>query len=913
MLSNGVIISFTFGYLVLLFAIAWFSEKSEKSGRRLSTNPYVYSLSLAVYCTAWTYYGSVGRAATNGLEFLTIYIGPSLIAPLWWIVMRKIIRICKVQQLSSIADFISSRYGKNVTLGGIVTIFSLLGILPYTALQIKAVASSFDIMSVSEVGYELLSAPFYKDSAFYLALGLALFTVLFGTRHIEATARHEGMVMAIAFESIFKLLAFLVVGVFVSFFVFDGFGDIFAQASAKGLEDLFVLQGENNASEWFWMSVLSMMAVLFLPRQFQMGVIENNNEKHLDTAMWLFPLYLLLINIFVLPIALGGLVYFPTGTVDADTFVLALPIAFDQEWMALLVYLGGFSAATGMIIVSTIALSTMVSNNLVMPLLLVNDGFQKRYQHRLGSILIWTRRVTIFGIILLAYIYYKQIAGQFSLVSIGLISFVAIAQFTPAIIGGIFWKKGARLGALSGILAGFVLWFYTLVVPTMITAGYLSPSIMTDGLFGLGFLKPYSLLGLDEMSYVTHGLFYSLSVNLILYLVVSLFSQQSSKEHNQAVIFVDIFKYSSALDSSIVWKGQAFLPDLKSLLDNFLGNEKTEMALDEYRQISGKTLTSGIYADPELVSYSERLLSGIIGSASARIMVASVVKEEEISMEEVIGILRETQELKSLNEKLNLKTRELKKASDKLQKMNEALRMNDMLKDEFISTVTHEMKTPLTSIRAFSEILLDEDIEDADRKRFLEIIIQETQRMTRLIDQVLDLERFDSGRQKMNFEKTDPKICILQSADSMMQVFREKNIDFSIHLNFETQELMIDEDRIKQVVLNLLSNAAKFAASKIRLVGFESPMGLMVQVCDDGKGIKEEELPYIFEKFYQANNQTSKKPIGSGLGLAISKKIIEYHGGELSVKRLEGMTCFEFTLPFQSEKIKLNQEKNNHD
>lgn len=282
-------------------------------------------------------------------------------------------------------------------------------------------------------------------------------------------------------------------------------------------------------------------------------------------------------------------------------------------------------------------------------------------------------------------------------------------------------------------------------------------------------------------------------------------------------------------------------------------------------------------------------------------------------MEEVIGILRETQELKSLNEKLSLKTRELKKVSEKLQKMNEALRVNDMLKDEFISTVTHEMKTPLTSIRAFSEILLDEDIEDADRKRFLEIIIQESQRMTRLIDQVLDLERFDSGRQKMNFEKMDPKICILQSADSMTQVFREKNIDFSIHLNFESRELLIDEDRIKQVVLNLLSNALKFAKGKVSLSGFEKPLGLTIQVCDDGKGIKEEELPYIFEKFYQANNQTSKKPVGSGLGLAISKKIIAYHGGELSVNRSKEMTCFAFTLPFQSEKIKWKQEKNNHD
>jgi len=565
MLSSGVIISFTFGYLVMLFAIAWFSEKASAKGKNLSNNPYIYALSLAVYCTAWTYYGSVGRAATNGLEFLTIFIGPSLLAPLWWIVMRKIIRICKVQQISSIADFISSRYGKNITLGGLVTVFCLLGIVPYISIQIKAVATSFNILHMEADPY-LATAPFYEDTAFYLALGLAVFTILFGTRKIEATAQHEGMVMAIAFESIFKLLAFITVGVFVSYFVFDGFADIFAQAAANGLERLFVLNGENGASEWFWMSVLSMMAILFLPRQFQMGVIENTNEKHLDTAMWLFPLYLLLINVFVLPIALGGLIHFPTGTVDADTFVLALPISLGQEWLALLVYLGGFSAATSMIIVSSVALSIMVSNNLVMPLLLINEDFQKKYQHRLSSILIWTRRAAIMGIIFIAYLYYREVAARFNLVSIGLISFVAIAQFTPAIIGGIYWKKGNRLGALLGIGAGFIVWFYTLVLPTMVTSGYFPETIMTDGPFGLGFLKPYSLFGFEEMEFVTHGLFFSLFLNLILYATVSLLTDQSSKEHNQAVIFVDIFKYSTITDSSIVWKGQAYLPDLESLI-----------------------------------------------------------------------------------------------------------------------------------------------------------------------------------------------------------------------------------------------------------------------------------------------------------------------------------------------------------
>lgn len=906
MLESGLIISFTFGYLALLFALAWFSEKSAEKGRSLASNPYVYSLSLAVYCTAWTYYGSVGRAATNGLEFLTIYIGPSLIAPLWWIVMRKIIRISKVQRISSIADFISSRYGKNITLGGVVTVFCLLGILPYTSIQIKAIANSFATLQNSGATESALSNPIYMDTAFYLSLGMALFTVLFGTRKVEATAQHEGMVMAVAFDSLVKLFAFLVLGVFVTYFVYDGFKDVFLQAELKDLGHLFVMSEENSGAEWFWLSMLSMMAILFLPRQFQMGVIENTNEKHLDKAMWLFPLYLLLFNVFVIPIALGGLVHFEASSIDADTFVLAFPIAYNQGWLALLVYLGGFSAASSMIIVSTIALSNMVSNNLVMPIILSNDKLRIKYQHQLGNLVVWIRRISIFSIILAAYFYYREVSGFFSLVSIGLISFVAIAQFTPAIIGGIYWKKGSRHGALSGIIAGFAIWFFTLVVPTIVTAGFLPQSLMDDGLFGWSILRPYQLFGMQEMGYVSHSLFFSLSTNVIVYVFLSLYTTQTSKEHNQAVVFVDIFKYSTIMDSSIIWKGQAYLPDLKSLLDNFLGVEKAELALQEFTQGTGRELGVKNYADPELVNYSERLLSGIIGSASARILVGSVVKEEEISMEEVLNILRETQELKSLNLELKKKSKALKKATQELRNMNETLRLNDMLKDEFISTVTHEMKTPITSIRAFSEILMDEDLPDKDRQRFLDIIIQETERMTRLIDQVLDLERFDSGRQKLNLEKSDTKILVLQATESMLQVFKEKSIQFELNLQFEELYMHVDEDRIKQVILNLLSNASKFAKSKVMLKSFIDESKWKLQVWDDGKGVPEEEIAYIFDKFFQAKNQTSKKPVGSGLGLAISKKIIEYHDGEIGVSKQGDLTCFEFSIPIQANE-KLNQ------
>lgn len=899
MLSRELIIGVTFGYLAMLFALAWYAERAGSHGRKLASHPWIYALSLAVYCTAWTFYGSVGRAASNGMEFMAIYVGPCLIAPLWWVVMRKVIRISKVMNISSIADFISSRYGRSANLGAMVTIFCLIGILPYISLQLKGISNSLEVLRFTEG--ELLRQNFnlLGDPGFYMALGLAAFTILFGTRDIDATSRHEGLVLAVAFESIFKLVAFLAIGIFVSFFLYDGLPDIFSKAYESGLSHLFVLSAENGTSDWFWMGILSMMAVLFLPRQFQMAVIENTSEKHLDTAMWLFPLYLLLINIFVLPIALAGLMIFENQVVDADTFVLAIPSEFGKGWLALLGYLGGFAAATSMIIVSTISLSTMVSTNLLMPVLVANTNFQQRIQSQLPKILIWGRRITILGIILLAYFYFRTLGNYYSLVSTGLISFVAIAQLTPSIIGGIFWKQGSKSGAIWGLLAGMLIWAFTLIIPTLVEAGYLGRELLSEGLFGLSWLRPQALFGMTGLSEISHGLIFSLFPNIFLYILISLAGTQSSREHNQAILFVDIFSYGKNPDRSIVWKGQASLPDLKALVENFLGEKKTKKAFQEFSELTGRNAESGGYADPEFVNYSQRLLGGVIGAASARILVESVVKEEEITLDELLDILKETQEIKSLNAALKSKSKALKKASEKLGLANEALKLNDMLKDEFISTVTHEMKTPITSIRAFSEILLDENLDEANKRKFLQIIIDETGRMTRLIDQVLDLERFDSGKQKLDMVKTNLAILINETAESMQQVFSEKGLQFTVKLDFEHLEILIDPDRIRQVLLNLLSNASKFASSCVTFSATENEDDLILEVIDDGKGIPDEEIPYIFDKFYQAKNQTSKKPIGSGLGLAISKKIVDYHGGTINADNVEGKTTFRVVLPKQ--------------
>ncbi|MFD1186669.1 ATP-binding protein [Pontibacter rugosus] len=899
-MNYWLVIGVSFLYLALLFGLAYWAERRSVVGKSFVSNPYIYALSMAVYCTAWTYYGSVGRAATTGLQYLAIYVGPTLMAPLWWVVLRKIIRICKVQRITTLADFISSRYGKSITLGSIATIICVLGVIPYISIQLKAITSSLSILTKRAGEVEA-----FPDTSFFIAIGLALFTIVYGTRHIEATERHEGMVTAIAFESVLKLVVFLVAGIFVTYVVFNGFDDVMAQAQQlPNFEQLMTFSNQSGYAEWFWMVFLSMLAILFLPRQFQVAVVENVDEQHLNKAMWLFPLYLFVINIFVLPIALGGDILFAPGTYDADMFVLAIPLSQGQNLLALLVYLGGYSAATSMVIVATIALSVMMSNNLIMPLMINTPYFKTSNQDRLARILLYSRRLCILVVLLLAYMYYKGVAEYYSLVEVGLVSFAAVAQFAPAVIGGIFWKEGTKGGALAGITVGAALWFYTLVIPSIVGVGMLPPSVMSQGPFGIELLKPFELFGLQGMDYISHAMFWTMFLNTGFYVGVSLLSRQTSQERNQAEVFVDIFRYSTVYESSIVWKGTAYIPDIKSLLVNFLGDKRTETALKTYQRKYPAPEDASGKADPKLVTYAEKLLSGVIGTSSARIMVASVVKEEEISIDEVLNILRESQQLISINNELRRKSLELRRATEQLRSANERLKQLDELKDEFLSTVTHELRTPLTSIRALSEILYDNsDMEREDQEHFLHTIVKESERLTRLITQVLDLERFESGRQKLNMEPVELKELVQESVEALEQLVQEKNIELVVDVQHSLPSINADRDRLIQVLVNLISNAIKFCnpeSGKIIVSCYFIDGDVKVNVVDNGKGIDPESQQQIFDKFYQAKHQNIRKPEGSGLGLAISKKIIESHQGRLWLESEPGKGAkFSFTLPVQ--------------
>ena len=909
MLQGWVVVVTSFAYLGLLFAIAYYADRRADAGRSLIANPYIYALSLAVYATAWTFYGSVGRAAGDGVGFLPIYIGPTLMIALWWVVMRKILRISKENRITSLADFIASRYGKSALLGGAVTVIAVIGIVPYISLQLKAVSNSFtivlqypEIVMPTTVG----EVPILRDTALWVALILAAFTILFGTRHLYSAEHHEGMVAAIAFESIVKLLAFLAVGLFVTFGIYDGFGDVFARAAtdAKLRPLLTPLEGvAGGYASWVWLTVLSMLAIMFLPRQFQVTVIENTDERHLNKAIWLFPLYMLAINIFVLPIAFGGRLHFPFGGVDSDTFVLTIPMAEKQELLALLVFIGGLSAATGMVIVETIALSTMVCNDLVMPVLLRLRSLRLAERRDLSGLLLGIRRGAILLILLLGYLYFRLAGEAYALVSIGLISFAAVAQFAPATLGGIFWKGGTRLGALAGLLAGFAVWFYTLLLPAIARSGWLPIGLLEQGPFGIALLKPLQLFGLAGLDQITHAMLWSMIANLGAYVLVSMVSAQSAEEHRQASVFVDVFRRSPEAGGARFWRGTASAADLHSLLARFLGTEAADDAFREYALRKGlRWPEQALEADADFVHHVETQLAGAIGASSARIMVGSAVKEEALTLDEVRQILDEASQVVMYSHRLEQKSRELEAATAELRAANERLKELDRLKDDFLSTVTHELRTPLTSIRAFSEILnQDPRVDLAQRRKFLGIITKETERLTRLINQVLDLAKIESGRADWQETRVDMREVITDTLNAMSQVFNEKNVQVEARLPERVTPVKADLDRIIQVMLNLLSNAVKFCDAsdgRVEVSLAEADGALRVEVCDNGPGVRPGDERTIFDKFVQAGDTLTGKPQGSGLGLYICKHIVEHHGGRIWVgSGPAGGACFTFTLP----------------
>jgi Na+/proline symporter/signal transduction histidine kinase len=888
-------------YVAVLFFIANWAEKKKNS--KWVNNPYIYSFSLAVYCTAWTYYGSVGVAANSGLSYLPIYVGPIMIIPIWMIILRRIIRISRVNKISSIADFISLRYGNSRFLGALVTVICFVGILPYIALQLKSISETFHIVTKTETNFNILF-----DTTTYVCIALAIFASYYGTRFVDASEKRRGIVTAVALESVLKLVFFLIIGIYVTYFVYDGFDDIYQKASI--LPDFAkknTIGGLTNGINWFFLCILSMFAIFLLPRQFHMSIIENNKESHIKTAMWLFPLYLLLFNLFVFPIAWGGNILFQGQNLNSDTYSLLIPQFFDNNFLTVIVFLGGFSAAISMTIVSCISLSNMLTNNLLIPYGLIGN-LQNKSQDANNKRILNSRKIGIFLLIIIAYIIFRKFILDYSLVSIGLVSFVIIAQLAPSFFGALFWRRGSKNGAVAGIIIGFIICFYTLLLPYTIGISNIESHFIENGPWGIKLLKPFQLFGLDYLQPIPNALFWSLFFNVMSYLSVSVSFKGNYRERNYAEMFVDIDKYITNHEDAFIWKGTAYISDIQKVLDRFLGEERSKRALAIFK-LKYNVPKDEIMADAKFIKFAENLLTGHIGTASAKILISSVSKEDKISLTEVLRILEESKENIIVNKKLTETSNELTKISTQLKNANEKLINKDIQKDEFLDTVTHELRTPITAIRAASEILHDDDdIPEEIRKQFLQNIISESDRLNRLIDKILDLEKFETGKQKIYLSKNSISETISNTLEPLNQLIKNNNISIDFISNYEIKAFY-DEERITQVVHNLMSNAIKFCSptnGKIKINISENTDFVEIKIRNNGKSIEEEDFEAIFDKFYQSKNQNIKKPIGSGLGLAICKKIIEHHKGKIWAEnsKNEGV-IFIFTLP------KYNTNENN--
>ncbi|HEX4928182.1 MAG TPA: sensor histidine kinase [Burkholderiales bacterium] len=905
MLSAELVLPIALAYVALLFAVAFAGDRRARAGRLgWLRSPLVYTLSISIYCTSWTFYGAVGSAARGGLEFATIYIGPTLVFAGWWVLLRKLVRIGHAQGITSIADMISSRYGKSVPLAALVTVIAVIGVTPYVALQLRAVTTSFQVISTAGPENALglpASADFH--TAFWIAAGMAIFTIIFGTRNVDAKERHHGVVAAIAVEAVVKLVALLAVGVLVVFGICDGVADSFSRGAPALLHSPDVF-----GARWVALIFLSGVAVLCLPRQFQVTVVENADERHLRTASWLFPLYLLLITLFVLPIAITGLSFLPRGS-NPDMFVLTLPMWAGQDAVALLAFLGGFSSATSMVIVACIALSTMVSNHLVVPLALRFNWLPLDAAGEMRRFLLVTRRVSIAVLLLLGFLYYRLSGPGDALAAIGLISFAGVAQFVPSLVGGLFWRNANAGGAIAGLAAGAALWAYTLFLPSLGPDVALSASVLHEGPLGLAFLRPHALFGLAGLDPLVHSLFWSLSANCLLFAGISLLREPRPIERLQSALFVDVFRTPDEASAGLI-RRRASPEHLFALAQRVLGADAARALFERAAHEQGLEHGPPI-ADDAFITQLERRLAGSVGAATARTMISEAVTVETISLDELRRIADDTLRMREHSRQLEEKSSELEAAARQLRDANERLRRLDQEKDDFLSQVSHEVRTPMTSIRSFSQILMEtRDLDPRTAQRYVRIIHDESVRLTRLLDSTLDLSLLERGEAPWPRETIDPEAA-LDASLRLCRGFAGTRVALLSTERASGVTVAANEDRLCQVFINLISNAVKYNTSPAPAVTIASAVRegrYEVTIADNGPGIPAEERERIFSKFVRGRAQAKSGSGGAGLGLAISWQIMRGLGGSLELVERGAApgACFRVALPLSAAPLLAN-------
>ncbi len=893
-------------YVGLLLLIARWAEHRQAGDVSITDNALVYSLSLAVYCTSWTFYGSVGKAATSGTFFLTTYLGPTMAISLWWLVLRKMVRIRNSHRITSIADFISARYAKSQMIAALVTLMALVGNMPYIALQFKAIISTFCILT----GKGDSNGSWIGSHAGPVVVCLMIaFTIVVGARRQDPTERHRGMIAALAVECMVKLVAFLAAGIFVTFFMYEGFGDIFDRLARQhgswsaGVENLQV----SSYSTWLSNILLSMSAIMFLPRQFHVAVVENSNERHILTAMWILPLYMFLISVFVYPIAMGGLLHgYPAA--DADSFVLTLPLEHAGPWLSFLVFIGGFSSAAGMIMISSMTTATMITNHLLLPAM---DCLKWEWLGILRRNLLRCKWAAVACGIGAGYWFELQVGESFMLANIGNIAFAAALQFAPVSLGGIFWRKGNQVGAMMGLSAGFAVWCYTQLVPAFARSGWMSRTLLERGPWGIELLHPEHLFGITALDPVSHTVLWTVILNGGLYVLGSLCAEASQSERSMAAEFMGV---RSSVAGAPPGHSEAYV-DAESKREQIIALLLQYFTHPEARALADRSFAAAGLAGKdrltiielaELHSHVEKNLAGSIGAGAAhRALNKQAIFSEREARElsdiygEILAELRVTPD--ELRKKVDYYQERASLLSNYARDLEEEVRkraveletaQEELVKREKLSvlgrltaTVSHELRNPLGVIRT-SAFYLHRKLGASDEKisKHLRRIEEQVSTCDCIVGDLLEYTR---GRQS---ERVPGEISPWIEK-TLSEIGFPEHVELIRELAGGLPRVSFDKEKMRRVLINVTDNALQaVAARRERNAPEEKPYVPRVQVRttlfdgrvrieveDNGVGMDEETVARAFEPLYTTRAR------GTGLGLAIVRKIIEEHGGTVAL------------------------------
>lgn len=862
-------------YVALMFGVAFAADRAAARGRlRWLDHPLTYTLSLSVYCSAWTFYGAVGYATRSGLEFATIYLGPTIVFTGAWWGLRRLVRVARMHHVTSAADLISARFGKSNLLAALVTLIAVIAATPYIALQLQSVRLSFEVLATDAPQTVALNGA-AGGTALWVAAGLALFTILFGTRNLAADERHHGVVTAIALEALVKLLAFLALGIFVVWGLADGPGDMMARIAAAGSDPALSEGWLLRPDRWTALILVSAAAVLTLPRMFQVMVVEASDEERLHVAGWAFPAYLLAMSLFVLPIAVMGRELLPAGS-NPDLFMLTLPAAAGQDFLAFLVFLGGFSAATSMVVVCAIALATMISNHWIVPgWLLLRRRPSGEEPEDLRRFVLNARRLAILMVVGAGWVYLEASGGAAALAAMGLVAFTGMAQVLPAMLGGLMWRGANRRGAYAGVGTGFVLWLLLIFLPSV----------------GVGGL-PALPAGTDPLAF---SVFVSLSLNTLAFIGFSIFGFPDPVERLQGLSFVSAVE---PIRHSRMMQGENRAEPLLAMTRKVWGADAALRFFQAEATAQGK---SGYLPDltPKFLTRLERRLAGSIGAATAHAMIDRVAGGVALTVSDLLQVADEAQRAKQETERLENATSELARTATQLREANEKLTTLSVQKDAFLGQISHELRTPMTSVRAFSEILMTPDLSDAERAKFAGIIHAEAGRLTRLLDDLLDLSVLESGRSQITISVVNLHDLIDRALDAASATRAERVFTIDRDMPAEHVTVMTDADRLLQVIINVISNSRKYCDSdrpvlKIRVRRSDEGR-VMIDIIDNGSGIDTARQSLIFEKFARLNDPA--RAGGAGLGLAICREIMAALGGEIDYLPGQGGAAFRIDVP----------------